>query len=344
MSQVEYGVVTGSAPSLQTVGNDIVYALRKLGKSAICTRFQVPYYKAKLLFQRAIVFIPFDPLCSTTWFVMAKDYAHARIPTIIYTTVEGMPKQKYIRDWYIADLLYIACSNYVKEMLEKVNVPVQDVIYHGVNLDHIAQSEPQKDFLKVNLNAKVVFGTVCSELPRKGLKTLAKVIKLVEDKLPEAKFYILTKTMGRNIFSDMKNVIVDPRFGKLERQKILSLIGSFDFYLCSSYAEGFGLPLLEAQAQGVPVICGEYKPLTEVTTPETALYVPIYDVIYQDDRYGILFSYHLYTPEDMASKIEEAYEIYTCNPEKYQEMSNKAKDHAKQFDILKTYAKFLDWI
>ena len=341
MTEVEYGIVTGSAPSLQTVGNDIAYALNKLGHSAICTRYQVPYYRAKKLFNRAIVFIPFDPLCSTAWFVMAKDYLKAGIPTVFYTTVEGIPKEKYIKDWYASDLLYIANSEYTKEMMEKVNIPVSEIIYHGINLDHIAQSKPQKDLLKAKLNAKVVFGTVCSDLPRKGLKTLAQVTKLVEEELPDAKFYILTKIMGRSYFTSTKNVVIDPRFGKLERQKVLSLIGSFDFYICSSHAEGFGLPLLEAQAQGVPVICGEYKPLTEITTKETSLYVPIYDVRYQDDRYGILFSYHLYNPEDMASKIKEAYEIYTCNQEKYHQMSQKAKEQAKKFNILDVYKEFI---
>ena len=148
--------------------------------------------------------------------------------------------------------------------------------------------------------------------------------------------------MSGSFFTNMKNVVVDNRFGRLERQKILSLIGSFDYYICSSHAEGFGLPLLEAQAQGVPVICGEYKPLTEITTKETAFYVPIIDEIYQDDRYGILFLYHLYRPEDMVEQIKKAYEIYTCNQEKYRQMSQKAKELANQFNILDVYSKFIE--
>jgi len=344
MVKVEYGVVSSYVPSLKTVASDIAYALNKLGHSARYYSYQVPFYKAKNLFSKAIIFIPFDPVYVSSWCLMARDYSKAHIPNVIYTTVEGIPKEKMIRDWLRSDLIYIACSQYVKEMLEKVNIPVEDVIPHGVNLTHVNQAEPMKEYLKLKLNAKVVFGTVCSTLPRKGLKTLAEIAKMLEKELPEAKFYVYTRLIGENPFTGLKNVFVDSRFGRLDRTKILSLIGSFDYYLCPSYAEGFGLPLLEAHALGIPVICGEYKPLTEVTCPEASLYVPIYDVIEQDDGYGIMFTYHLYDANEMASKVKEAYEIYTCNQEEYKQMCSKAKEHAKQFDILKTYSKFLDRI
>lgn len=342
MVKVEYGVVSSYVPSLKTVGSDIAFALNKLGHSARFYSYQVPFYDAKNMFQKAIIFVPFDPIYVTSWCVMARDYFKAHIPNVIYTTVEGIPKQRLIPDWLRADLYYVACSQYVKEMLEKVNVPVMDVIPHGVNLTHVSQAEPQKEYLKVKLEAKVVFGTVCSTLPRKGLKALAEVAKIIEKELPDVKFYVFTKIVGENPFTGLKNVFIDSRFGKLERVNLLSLIGSFDYYLCPSYAEGFGLPLLEAHALGVPVICGKYKPLTEVTCPQATLYVSIYDVIEQDDGYGIMFTYHLYSVEEMVEKIKEAYEIYTCNPEQYERMVEAGKHHAEQFDILKTYSKFLD--
>jgi|GEM_PF-1631154 len=345
MVKVEFGVISGYVPSLRTVGMDIAYALNKLGHSARYYSYQVPYYDAKKLFSKAIVFIPFDPTYVGNWCLMATEYCKARIPTIMYVTVEGVPKKRYIKDWIVSECMYYAVSEYVKEMLEKVGVPVIDIIYHGVNFDDVRKAKEnisfKKKLLHSKVNAKVIFGTVSSSLPRKGLKMLTHVANLVAEEIPDAKFYVFTKITPAGQVLTGKNIIVDQRFGKLTRDEVLSLIGSFDYYLCPSHAEGFGLPLLEANAMGVPVICGEYKPLTEITSPKSTLYVPIYGVEERDDGYGILFTYHLYNADDMAEKVKEAYEIYMSNQEKYQQMCRDAEENAKKFDILKTYSKFI---
>jgi len=346
MVEFEFGVVTGYVPSLKTVGFDIATALNKLGHPARCFTYQIPYYRAKKLFQKAIVFMPFDPIYIGNWIVMAMEYSKAHIPTVMYVTVEGIPKKRYIKDWMISGSMYYAVSEYVKEMLEEVGVPIINVIYHGVNLNAISQAreniELNKELMHTKLDAKVVFGTVCSDLPRKGLKMLSQVAKLVETKIPDAKFYVFTKTTPAGIMLTGENIHVEPKFGTLKRIDILKLIGSFDYYLCPSFSEGFGLPLLEAHAMGVPVICGEYKPLIEVTCPEASLYVPIQRVEERDDGYGILFTYHLYNAQEMADRIIEAYEIYTCNKQKYDEMVKAGMIHAEKFDILKTYSKFIE--
>jgi len=344
MRKVEYGVVTGYATSLNIVANDITYALNKIGHSAKTFNWQVQFYDAKNLFEKAIVVIPFDPLTCISWFLMAWDYAKVKIPVIMYVTVEGVPKEHHVKDWFRNGLRYIANSQYTMEMLEKVNVQVLDVIPHGLNLEDISRANPNKELLKSTLNCKMIFGVVCSSLGRKGLPMLSMVAEKVKDKLPDVKFYVYSTEDAMGLFEGLSNVYYDPRFGKLDRTQLLSLMASFDFYICPSHSEGFCMPVLESEALGVPVICGEYKPLTEITTDKTALYVPIYDVELRDDMFGMYFTYHMYRVDDMVERVVEAYDLYMNNRDKYDEMCSNARSFAKKFDAVKIYRKFTRWI
>jgi glycosyltransferase involved in cell wall biosynthesis len=47
-----------------------------------------------------------------------------------------------------------------------------------------------------------------------------------------------------------------------------------DVYLCPSWAEGFGVPLIESQACGLPVIGTDCSAVTELVRPGTGWRVP----------------------------------------------------------------------
>ncbi|RLI87297.1 MAG: hypothetical protein DRP01_02260 [Archaeoglobales archaeon] len=336
-----YGIITSYATSLTVVGRDIAYTINKLGHQAVFHDYQVQWYDAKKEFDRGIIFIPFDPLYAPSWFLLQRDYNLHGIPSVTYVTTEGEPKKWLVRDWIRRDCTFIANSRFTERMLRRIDVDVIDIIYHGVNFDMINQINPPKQQLKQELDAKVVFGTVASELPRKGLSHLAQAIRMISNKLPDAKFYVLTTPRGTAHFIGLENVHVSPEFGHLTREEVLSLIGSFDYYICSSLAEGFGLPVLEAQAFGIPVIYPYYDPLNEIAHPTANFPVKIIGEEYQSQDQGILFLLHRYKPEDMAEQIEKAYEIYTTSPDEYQKLSQQVKEFSQQFDIMKTYSKFV---
>jgi len=341
-----FGIVTSYTPSLQTVAHDIAYALRAKGYTATTFDRQVPPHEAKNLFKIGIVFIPFDPLYSLAWFLLQRDYNKVGIPSVTYVTVEGLPKKHLVRKWVKRDCTFIACSNFVKDMLSKIDVDVINIIPHGVNIDKVNQVKnnalAKKEEIKQMLGVKVLFGTVASNHPRKNLASLAQAIKIATQELNDVGFYIVTTPNGRSHFIGAKNTYVSTDFGKMLRAQILTIIGSFDFYIHPSYCEGFGLPVLEAHAFGVPCILPRYAPLTEHAHPEANFWVPIKRWGYENLGDGILYLCHYYTPEEMASKIKEAYDVYTSNPDKYRQLSITVEEHAKKFHVVETYSKFLE--
>jgi len=337
----DYGVVSSYAPSLKVVSHDIAQAIERLGYTAKSFSYQVQWYDARKLFQKAVIFIPFDPLILSPWLNMQRDYVLHGIPAVTYVTVEGKPKQYLMEDWWLRDGIFVANSKFTRDMLKKVGVETINVVYHGIDMQMVKTIKPDKNKLKEELKAKVIFGTVASNLPRKGLDRLALAIATALEKTPDAKFIILTTKSGLAHFRGVKNTRAIPDFGNLDRAEVLSLIGSFDYYICSSTAEGFGLPLLEAQAFGVPCIYPSYAPLTEITHPSANLTVEVTDERFEDQGQGIMYLVHDYSTDELAQRITEAYEIYTCNPEEYQKRSQQVKEHAEQFDIVKTYKAFI---
>jgi len=339
-----YGIVTAKPPSLQVVANDIAYALKKLGHEAKAYQWQVPYFQAQKQFERSIIFIPFDPLIATAWCLLQRDYVKHGIPAIIYTTVEGKPKPHLIRDWIKKDCTFMACSKFVFNMLHEAELNVIDIIPHGVNIEETSRlrSMPRAHgaTFKRKLGVKVLFGTVASDHPRKGLHLLAEAVKQASAELPDAGFYILSKTKAVDLFEENPHIFINPLFGKLSRSEILTLIGSFDFLLHPALAEGFCLPLLEAQALGVPAVYPKYEPLTEIAHPTANFAFPFKTEEYVDVGDGTLYLYHHYKPEEMVNQIKNAYETYTCKPEEYRQLRKTLKKHAEQYDITKTYSKF----
>jgi len=342
VEMVKFGIVSSYATSLKVVAEDVAYALNNAGHEAVVYTWQIPSFEARKLFEKGIVIIPFDPIYMNSWVLLQRDYIKAGIPSVTYTTVEGKPKEKLIDSWVKRDGVFVANSEYTKKMVEAVGARVIKVIPHGVNLEMARKARKKRKEIKDEVGAEVLFGTIANSQPRKGLDKLAQVASMVKDELKGAFFYVLTAPTAAPQFKGLENVVVDTKFGKLTRLQLFELINNFDFYLCTSHAEGFCLPVLEAEAMGKPVIFPEYAPLTEITHPSANFPVTVTDMTYADLGFGMMFTMHWYDVEEMAEQVRRAYEVYTCNVEEYKNRSKQVRQFAKKFDIKKVYKKFLD--
>lgn len=104
---------------------------------------------------------------------------------------------------------------------------------------------------------------------------------------------------------------------------MVSLYQNAEVFVFPSLQEGFGLPILEAQACGTPVITSNIEPMSEL--------VPYKDFLVNPNN-----------PEEIAEKLE----IITQNPEIRKQLSEDGLEFVKKFswdntanEIIKTFTK-----
>lgn len=332
------GVITAYAPSLLQVGDDIAKVFSRAGYEVKRYKYLVDFGTAKREFSKAVVFTPFDPVSVHPWCLMHLHHLQLGIDSLLYVTTEGVPDENLISSWVKEKIEVYACSEFVRRMVENAGIRVLGVVYHGVDFQYVSQFAvqpgPKQD--------GVVFGTVASNLSRKGLKKLSEVA----GRVPEARFKVISTPKAEALFEGLKNVEFDPRFGKLERDELLTEIAKFDFYLCTSHSEGFCLPVLEAMALGKPVIYPDFKPISEFAGIPANFPVPVTgtEIKKQVDNLasGIHFLFHYYDLDRMERAVREAMEMRVQKLEEYQLRSKQVMDRAREFDIFRTYQRFVE--
>lgn len=333
------GIVTSKAVSLKNVAHDIADALRKSGHETHVL-IQLPsVIDAKRMFEKCVVVTVFSPISIPSWFMLWRDLNKAGVPSKLYVTIEGEPKSHLIYDWLKRECRAVANSYFTKGVLEENGILVEDVVYHGIDLDLVKRAKQLNPPIKKSPD-KVLFGFVANAQVRKGHDKLAQAIKYARDRVPEAEFYILTEPAAAKYYAGLENARVDTRFGSFSREQVLALIGSFDFYLGVTLSEGFGLPVLEAQAMGVPVIYLDYAPLNEIAEPKHGIPVPYQSVEKIDVGHGILYTLHMYDPLSLVEAIEAACQLRS-DKKAYSKAKSAASSHARKFDSAKLYPRLV---
>jgi len=326
--------------SLKVVGSTIVGVLSRLGFQARLFTWQVPVVDALREFDRAVVFMPFAPVYVPSWVLMHRDYVKRGIVSVFYTTVEGVPKRALVPDWIRRDEVFVANSEFTRDMLERVGVRVERVVPHGIDFGELEGVGVDEDFRR-RMGGRVLFGVVANSHPRKGLAKLGEAIKMVAREVPDARFFVVTEVEGGIQLDRPPNTVVSLTFGKVSRRSILSTIASFDFYVCCSLSEGFCLPVLEAQALGVPVIYPDYKPLSEVASPRGNISFETSHVRLFSTGEGVEYTLHQYDPKVLADAIVEAYHIAAEDRDRYLAMRRDVRRWAERFNADVVYRELV---
>lgn len=331
---IRIGVLTSIGISLKVVANDIVYSAKYHKNDATVLIGMDRFSKIIRLFDRIIIFIPFDPHYVISWVSLYDSIKKTGKDVFFYTTIEGIPDMYKSKEWVPEVVEVIANSNFTAQCLNEIGVNVSKIIPHGINLEQFNYYRATKK----RVNKKyVVFGTIGFSHFRKGFDKLEEVVKIAHSSLPNAKFYILSDDNSYDRFKDYPNVIYDNRFSQLSRDELIKTMTKFDFYLCTSKAEGFGLPILEAQALGIPCIHPDYNPLNEISHPDN-FRVKVTNILDVRRDEAIIYKIHEYSSDDMFNKIVKAYKLFTSARAKYNELSKKLVEHASKYDARYTYS------
>jgi glycosyltransferase involved in cell wall biosynthesis len=106
--------------------------------------------------------------------------------------------------------------------------------------------------------AQPTFVIIVSAEPRKNLNTVIRAFR----KMPQADLVVIGYTGGANL---AQNLPPNIRFaGYIEEQDKAALIADAHGLIMPSFAEGFGVPIIEALAANTPVLCSDIPVFREV--------------------------------------------------------------------------------
>jgi len=335
-------IITSKAVSLKNVGKDIAEVAQELGLVPRLIKYPPNAYDLSKHTDYVVICMSASPLLARPYMLVARELSkNYGIPTVFYATIEGRPLRKFIRPWMMSNILYVANSNYTKDKLTEAGFPIYDVVYHGINLKLVdnakSLSSTIRKKIKQDVGDKVVLGVVSNSHKRKGLEPFLGVCAELLSRRDDVRVFIITNGQ----FQAPNGVSIENLFGKMTHTEILAFIGAFDYLVIPSLSEGFGLPLIEANALGIPVIHCNFPPLSEITGKHNFTF-PYEDISVEDLGDGIDYELHIWNKNDFVSTLEEAIECIKQRPSEYEDRKAKAVEHARKFDIRILYRKLLN--
>ncbi len=167
----------------------------------------------------------------------------------------------------------VAISNFTKEdIIKRFGTDSKKIkmIYEGVD-ESFKKVESKKridDCIERN-NIKLPFLFYSGSLsPRKNLLRVLKAFNKIKDEIPHSLVMTgriswgetgIDEYIEKNKLQDRVNIL-----GFVSEEDLLTLYSIADLYLFPSLYEGFGLPILEAQACGCPVLTSNLASMPEV--------------------------------------------------------------------------------
>jgi len=164
----------------------------------------------------------------------------------------------------------ITHSSYIRGEVKQRYGVNSEVVPHGVDLNRFNPTISGKN-VRNSLNigdAKTLLYVGRLEA-HKGLQWLLKTIKLIKNERKDVKIKIIIVGSGRErknleMLAKRLNIADIVIFaGRVSEEELPSYYAASDIFVIPSLYEGFGLPILEAQACGSPVIGSDCTAITE---------------------------------------------------------------------------------
>lgn len=188
----------------------------------------------------------------STWVVTNHLWKRTTLALKVYAYLDSLIIRR-------ADKVVAVSEDIANEMTRRgISSEKIHIIDNGINLDRFANKRIYNDRRKsLGLNGThKIFGTIASLTPEKGQVYLIEAARLVTDKYPECRFFIVGDGGQRELLEEKTAA-----FGLTKkvnftgsRKDVPELLHMFDAFVLPSLAEGLPIALLEAMAAKVPVI------------------------------------------------------------------------------------------
>lgn len=287
-------------------------------------------------------------LLITHWDCFAIDFAtKLDIPCIPYLPIDAPFTEKMYND-VKESYKIIAFSQFgYRELLKWFPPEKIEYIPHGISTAEwspLSTEERMKARDKYNIPQEefVICSVAANVGERKQLPFMMLAFKKFLEKHPNSRLNLFTNTnvsyprgydltsfkgslkIGDKVFSPKYDPIIEP----FTNEELREFYGLADVYLTTTLGEGFGIPILEAQACGLPVIAPDNSTMPELVqghgwifnTCDDFPFVPVWIPTNQ-----------IYPSPSMSSLIDTLEKVYN-NPEQRIEYGKQSRVFALQYD------------
>jgi glycosyltransferase involved in cell wall biosynthesis len=222
----------------------------------------------------------------------------------------------------------ITVSEYSRQtIIQQLGIPAEQVftVYSGNDSNHFrpiahARTKLAERYGFPEDSQKQILLYVGTEFPRKNLASILQTLKLLPSNIDLLKvgdpggerFRVQTKKMIAELELEDRVHFFD----KVPDEDLPIFYNAADAYVCASFIEGFGFPILEAMACGTPVVCSNVASLPELTA-------------------GVAI---LVSPDDIQAFTEAVHSVL-CDPALRDEMSTRGRKQAASFSWEQTASK-----
>lgn len=197
---------------------------------------------------------------------------------LVQTWAMGLSHLSFL--WLISEMAKQECLKAGLTNVDHLNVGVDTVLWHP-------PSEEERKQLRQGMGLEedeFVIMTVADNQERKNLWAGMRAVKLLKDKVPSKKLrYIMVTKEESPVGWKLRDLAQSEGILKeylpfqrgIPSQNLWGLYACADVYLQPSKAEGLGLPVLEAMACGVPVVCTDTGAMTELCEGMRGILTPV---------------------------------------------------------------------
>lgn len=202
-----------------------------------------------------------------------------------YFSLDGGPIPREWQDT-IRDMDYpVVFSGFSLDLVRPVTDKPVELIYHGVDSRVFVPLEFREELkTEAGLDGRFLVGCVARNQPRKNLPALLRAYARFVDGKTDVGLYLHT-SVGDPVGWDLSAIL--HRFGiekstyfttgvhdaqlSVPDEIMVKIYNLFDVFVLPSFGEGFGLPILESQSCGVPVLVTDYSACPELVVDPVEL-------------------------------------------------------------------------
>ena len=235
-----------------------------------------------------------------------------RFKWLAYFPVDGEPLPGLWKRWIAAVDVPVVFCDWTANLIQREMGVRPAVIRHGVDLSIFRPTDKAWAKARVGVGGAFVAGCVAANQQRKNLPALVKAFAQFARDKSDVMLYLHTQIDG---YWDVEELVrrfgvepktratlnLDPQRG-VDDQTLAIIYNAMDVFVLPTMAEGFGLPVVESQACGVPCLVTDYSACGELV-PEAFCRLRVKDRLIMARN----FEQAIVDEGDIVAKLERLY-------------------------------------